>query len=130
MTKEQIIKKAWEKFEKVKYNENCGFAISYCINGVTDILEDFYGKIEFEYLEEDLIKWRPISLKGIENNNGWNTIKTIQDLPKESGTYLFTSKKQEWLNSTYDYNDVKDGPEWFLRFSHWREIVHVPNPIY
>lgn len=126
MTKEEIIKEAYgehyKEFEKFIDENGWVRHRSYCVP-----LSKYFKRSE---IQSNSMEERPIKLKVLEDNNGWHVINTVADLPKEKGTYIFTSKKQGWLRSTYDYNDVKDGPEWFLRFSHWREIVHVPNPIY
>ena len=125
MTKKEKIQEAWENFPMVNHDENDGFAISYCIDGVTDILDNPYGKIEWEALEADLIKWRPISLKGIEDNNGWIRIESEEQYDElENGEY-------EWYNinnGKYDKGDL-----WtYGIFTHYKivPIVKSDAPLY
>lgn len=126
MTKEEIIKEAygdhWDLF-KEHVDENGwvgGRKSGYSLVRYFDVAD----------LEFRVYKSRPKTLKGIEYNNGWHVINTVADLPKEKGTYLFTSKKQVWITSTFDHNDVAENTYWFLRYSHWREKTYIPNPIY
>lgn len=44
-------------------------------------------EIEHETLGNGKIRYRPKSLQGIENNNGWIKIESENDLPKEHGFY-------------------------------------------
>lgn len=107
MSKEEKIKEAWKNFPMVKYDSNSGFAISYCINGVTDILDDPYGKIEWECIESDLIKWRPLELKGIETNNGWIKIESEEDIPTEERLYWLSSDKGWIKDSLFPLSSIK-----------------------
>ncbi|SNB26555.1 hypothetical protein NO004_40068 [Flavobacterium psychrophilum] len=123
MTKKEIIIKAWEKFPTVNHDKNNGFAISYCINGVTDILDDPYGKIEYEHLEEDIIKWRPISLKGIENNNGWIKIGEDNLIHFEGDLWGVTKNKEVFFFSTDEF--IEKG-----LLTHYQPIIKPNLPLY
>lgn len=70
------------------------------------------------------ILYRPKSLKGIDNNNGWNKIYTRKDLPKKEGTYLFLVDGRE----IEQY--VEEGVSFGRLHTHWREIVPIPRPLY
>lgn len=54
--------------------------------------------IEKEDCEIDQEFWRPKSLKGIENNNGWFSIKE-HGLPKEKGNYDFLISEDYRINA-------------------------------
>jgi hypothetical protein len=134
MSKEELIKKAWKNFPMVNYDKNSGFAISYRINGVTDILDDPYGNIEWEILEADLIKWRPISLKGIENNNGWINIESESDLPKEYDFYdacCFNEKFKNDVPMFYGCN-LPDLRNYFDEelITHYRPAIKHEYPLF
>lgn len=90
-TKEQAIEEAYgEHFEKCNPDEN-GWSLS--DNSA------FYPEIEFS--PENHYYWRPKSLQGIENNNGWVKIESEEDLPKDlDGLYHLTHiDKQKFLPS-------------------------------
>lgn len=93
MTKEQKIKEEWDKLSptsQLTINPDTGFTIIYCINGISDLTENTIisaDDIEWEYKDDDFIKFRPKSLKGIENNNGWIKIESEEDLPREDIMY-------------------------------------------
>jgi hypothetical protein len=42
----------------------------------------------------DCFNWRPKSLDGIENNNGWIKIESKDDLPKKGKYWGFTKDKK------------------------------------
>ena len=70
------------------------------------------------------VLYRPLSLKGIDDNNGWVRIFTRSDLPLRDGMYIFLV-------------DGRQVPQWFdedVSFSklhtHWREMVEIPSPLY
>lgn len=44
----------------------------------------FFERLIFNRLTESI---RPVSLKGLEENNGWTKINTADDLPKFKGMY-------------------------------------------
>lgn len=71
----------------------------------------------------DLV-YRPKSLRGIENNNGWNSIFSISDYPKIAGNYLFLvdgRNVEQWY---------EDGVRFAKSHTHWREIENIPQPLF
>lgn len=72
---------------------------------------------------------RPESLSGIENNNGWNKIKYIQDLPKSKDkTFVFIDKLSDEF--VWHGEDVLDNEFYFMRYTHWKiKEKHLP-PLY
>lgn len=79
--------------------------------------------------------YRPKSLSGIENNNGWISIESVDDLPKEEGQY-FVYSKVDW--HPYFRIDVFSGRlsnsihhvTGKPIFSHYQPIEKPKPPIY
>lgn len=88
MTKGEKIHQEWKNLipnDKINYCLSTGWCVSYCVNGINDVISEFptvEDKIEFESCSYDILKWRPKTLQGIENNNGWICINSEDDLPK------------------------------------------------
>jgi hypothetical protein len=131
MTKQELIKQEWKCISNVKYDKNNGWAISYCVNGTDDFDEDILDKIEFEYLEDDLIKWRPKSLKGICDNNGWVKIESEEDLPKESGLFWIVEDGHV-INEPCNYH--KSTRRWVIKCeqypTHYQPITKPLEPLH
>jgi hypothetical protein len=127
MTKEEKIQEAygvhWEGFNLTA--KRC--ALSH-FGFIGNILENPPKNIE---LEHKMGAFRPKSLEGIENNNGWVKIQTEEDLPKdiESRKVLFRNK--EGITTTYFSEDIIcEIPNHFLRYSHWRIKDEILDPIF
>lgn len=77
MTKQEAIKKAYGDFwEQVKeYVSENGWCNSYWNTRV------FFNADTMP--KQNPVRWRPISLNGIDNNNGWIKIESEDDLPKK-----------------------------------------------
>lgn len=77
MSKQETIIKAWMDLginTPFGVCNNTGFITSYLENGIEDVLNHHNFTIEDLDIDSDghgIISWRPKSLKGIENNNGW-----------------------------------------------------------
>ena len=92
MTRKEIIIKAWMDLNiETPFGicDKTGWVHGYFCNGIDDIIND-YGditdKIDYEIEYDGVGKFRPKSLQGIENNNGWIKIESEEDLP-ERGYY-------------------------------------------
>lgn len=90
MTKEEKIKEAYgDLWEKVKDNIDTDGFVQFKIisHGVTNKMH-YEWDFDLDYLSVETsgyspdIKWRPVSLSGIETNNGWTKIESEEDLPK------------------------------------------------
>ncbi len=134
MTKKETIIKAWIDLGiKTPFGicDNSGYFHSYFCNGLDEILEGFgikENQIDYDLDFNGVGKFRPISLKGIEDNNGWTKIESIEDLPKEKGFYLFLSGIG---HTTYGIEDVKYAPDWFAKkYTHWKLKQEFLNPLY
>ena len=78
MTRKEIIIKAWMDLNiETPFGicDKTGWVHGYFCNGIDDIIND-YGditdKIDYDIDMSGVGKFRPKSLHGIENNNGWD----------------------------------------------------------
>lgn len=62
----------------------------------------------------------PRSIQGIEDNNGWTRIETVDDLPKKNGEYVFLHRNSEDTNILHLF-PKKNGYDTACvdNFSHW-----------
>lgn len=139
MTKEEKIKEAygnhWDFF-KEKVNEN---------GWIKD--RDFWGvwpedmnKINWQTTDHENDYYdtrRPLSLKGIENNNGWITINSKLDLPIVRGYYFvimhgkktimgYNPEYQKWIGGGHYYFEPHEN----LKLTHYQPINFPNDPIY
>lgn len=129
MTKEERIKEAYG----VLYDSNkhrINFDGWFNNEGETDYLTfgDTKQLGDCEYSGEYI--FRPKSLQGIENNNGWVKIESEDDLPKEDNVGYMVCKNTDMLFNTsitkstviYLYNTGK--------ITHYQPIVKPEPPLY
>jgi hypothetical protein len=74
------------------------------------------------------IKWRPKSLSGIENNNGWTKIESEDDLPKTADRYYVKDKFREDPYIAVFEEALKE--KWLEIITHYRSIEKPKPPIY
>lgn len=81
--------------------------------------------------------WRPIQLKGIENNNGWIKIENKTDLPKEDnsdGFWVISEDHSFILNCYFDayLNNfiIIHQKEPIKKVTHYQKIMKPKPPIY
>lgn len=72
--------------------------------------------------------WLPITLQGIENNNGWIKIESESDLPKEDGAYWHYDDGMVWHNP-WDKDEIKIGYTQKL-ITHYKPITKPQPPLY
>ena len=68
MNKQEIIKEAWNGHQ-ANYNIETGWVFTYTSNGIDDFPKEMQENFDIEYVEQDIMRYRPKSLQGIENNN-------------------------------------------------------------
>lgn len=127
MTKQEKIQESYgEYWQTVKdhIDENgWDIRLKYSVNYKT---QDYIVKGHGVYIT------RPISLFGIEHNNGWIKIESEDDLPKESGWYDFQVYPQRAYKPNYTYwhkGATKIG--WFVEtYTHYQPIIKRQAPIY
>lgn len=72
---------------------------------------------------------RPMSLKGIETNQGWTRIESEADLPTEAGYYNVYRSDGSISENVYKKYDIA---ELFNEgiITHYRKVEPLPIPIY
>jgi hypothetical protein len=141
MTKKETIAKHWQELVGTAPEGVCyatGWVHRYFPNGV-DYITDYYGKeiiekIDYEFDLGGLGRFRPKSLRGIEDNNGWIKIETIEDLPI-NGSYLVVHRDsgtiEKWdfgLINLLDY--LEDLVYIVEKCSHYKPIPDPLKPLY
>jgi len=124
MTKEVAIQKAYgEHWETVKdYVDINGW----CSVRKKIMFDEISVNIE---MQKDGYYWRPKILQGIENNNGWTKIESINDLPRIKDE-LIIFKYGNAYTTTWISDDIQATPNYFMRYSHWRIKYKILEPIF
>lgn len=126
----------WDKMspelQEIALSSNGWIRMRDCIKELGEEFSVYSDDLETESIEYAVFKQRPISLQGIENNNGWIMIESEEDLPTEnSGLYFVYDGKDvgiarmstimfRCLTSNEAYSDV----------THYQPIVKPEKPIY
>lgn len=127
----QAIKNAYgENWDKVKkYVTKEGWIANKYLGSSDFVLYEPFHKEG--YWDEDLKKveaqFRPAPLSGIDNNNGWIRINSVDDLPKENAIF--------WVIQN---NEIVDMENWEIALSyhnrkditHYQPITKPKPPIY
>ena len=131
--KEEAIKKAYGEYFEQLTNEAKQIAL--LNNGWLhyDLITDDRGTLlNCIEMERDIDYYRPKSLQGIENNNGWIRIESESDLPKIGEYDMSSFILYYWTNNgLYRAEDYK---RWkihydYLQVSHYRlEPIFKPKP--
>jgi hypothetical protein len=89
-----------------------------------------FGEYETRNHIDGYYEWRPIELQGIEDNNGWIKIESIDNLPEKSTLcfcynemgHIFTTKLFK-SNTNYSYVKLEN-------ITHYQPITKPEPPIY
>jgi hypothetical protein len=126
MDMQEVIKQAYgEHWDKVcEYVDDKGWCV-----GFWNICEKLNG---ISKPKSQGTKWRPKSLQGIEDNNGWIKIESKEDLPKEIEGYWYVVLKGK-VNIIELLKDDKS--KLFQSFkkdgiTHYKPIEQPKPPIY
>ena len=117
---QEAIKKAyseyWEKVKDYVYNDG------WIDNSIPKFRFGQLKNLDLEYKND--VFFRPKSLQGIENNNGWIKIESEEDLPKEYGEYYFRTTYNNMITYSgwYSSSDKK-----FYDRNHYFEIIDVTH---
>ena len=126
--KQEAIKKAYSEYwEKVKdYVDNGG----YIDNSIPKFTFGQVKNLDLEYKND--VFFRPKSLQGIENNNGWVKIESEKDLPKESGLYFGKDYEFGTDMTFFDFEtkEWEDSNGYLLNITHYQPIEKPKPPIY
>ena len=101
-------------------------------NGWIDFLEDIQ-RIMYFFHDSDNIEifkstWRPKSLQGIENNNGWIKIQSEKDLPNNETVWICANNNRVLLSSKTVLNWVLKNPD--NKITHYKPIEKPLKPLY
>jgi hypothetical protein len=124
MTKQEIIKKAFgEYWEQLKdYADENGFCDAHKTLSIFSSFKEQEIDMSGNY-------WRPLSLKGIEDNNGWLSIE-FHGLPNKEDTYWI--KDNAGITTAYFkankflYTENHEA----ITTTHYQPITKPLNPIY
>lgn len=139
MTKQEKIKEAWGvNYEIVKnYINDKGWCLDkghklFDLHKIYDNHKDYDFVFSGEWDDSEVEKYRPKSLSGIENNNGWIKIESEDDLPEKiEGLWeVVINGEQKYIELLKD-NKVRLYQE-FLRdkITHFKVIEPTKPPIY
>ena len=131
---------AKQKAIQEAYGEHWGALKNYVDeNGFIDSVYFPHGKLDVDFgrnngeLACDFLV-RPLSLQGIENNNGWIKIESEADLPKENGAYYVVRNddfhKNDIQTFIYDNCDSFSKSIWKSCVTHYQPIQKPKPPIY
>jgi len=131
MTKQEKIQEAWVEMQShiesegvPKYNDD-GWA-KYGRKQESEWFKLFEEKEWLGYLF-----YRPKSLQGIENNNGWIKIESKDDLPKEDcNIHIFKDNLTYVAFYDSDYKEFSAGIMPNIKPTHYQPIVKPQPPIY
>lgn len=85
-SKQKAIEKAYGDYYKICNPDENGWSIKR--KGIG--FEQLKKQIELEYDKpHNAYAFRPKSISGIENNNGWNKIESEDDLPKDTSVFYW-----------------------------------------
>ena len=129
--KQKVIKNAYgEYWEKVKdYVDENGFINTYSTKISPHSLKYSWVDIEVskKWIDDkigDTICFRPKSLQGIENNNGWIKIESEEQRFPDEDLWIcnFNGNKQPFIHDAYDFI-----PE---RYTHYQPIEKPKPPLF
>ena len=122
--KQEAIKKAYSEYwEKVKdYVDNDG----YIDNSIPKFTFGQLKNLDLEYKND--VFFRPKSLQGIDNNNGWIKIESEADLPNNEKVWICANNNKVLLS-------LKTVLNWILKnhdnkITHYQPIEKPKPPIY
>ena len=122
--KQEAIKNAYvEYWENVKdYVDNDGWID----NSIPKFTFGQLKNLDLEYKND--VFFRPKSLQGIENNNGWVKIESETDLPKNKNVWICTSNNRVLISSKAALNWILKNPD--NKITHYQPIEKPKPPIY
>lgn len=131
--KQEAIKKAYGKYwETVKnYVDENGYLDKQVFSNYKGITYEEISPILF--LHNTLTTCIPLSLQGIENNNGWIRIESEADLPKKNDTYFTKTRHDDIVRIEIIATENLDskGLEWYKNhYTHYQPIEKPKLPIY
>ncbi len=133
LSKQKIIKDVWgELYEK--YKDRISLIDGYIHHRSNKVYDECKSLFEISFHPHYVSIFRPESLKGIEDNNGWIKIENEEDLPKDSAYYWIITNSnnihlteyevdfKQFFTKDYAYNDYE--------ITHYQPIEKPKPPIY
>ena len=130
MTKQEAIKEAYgEYWEQVKvFVDENGWVFFSDDENILRLNFQQKDNISTEKTDVESWKWRPKSLQGIENNNGWIKIESEKDLPEGLGVHFVANLRDVRVHPATSYQ-VKE--LYKVNFAtHYQPIEKRKPPIY
>lgn len=91
--------------------------------------QDFVRKSIDTKIIKGSFLWRPKSLSGLEDNNGWIKFEIDKDLPN-SGSYFVVYKTGELSSFYLDKKHFNNDHYWIDNITHYQPITIPKPPIY
>jgi len=100
-------------------------------NGWCYLFPTIKGELDFENTGRDNVCYRPKSLQGIENNNGWIKLNTQSDLKHKMIDCYFMSNDELINGEIYNY-DFYYGNKYFnfSEVTHYKPIAKPKLPLF
>lgn len=126
MTKEEKIQEEYGEHWKL-FNGSAKQCALKNDGWINPILEHPPKNLELEF--GDKFIFRPKSLQGIEDNNGWTKIESKEDLLKENWTNCRVISRENGVEYLYHFS-IEISDYWLKNFSHYRKIEDFKNPLF
>lgn len=126
MNKKEFIEHAWGtgwEFIKDHIDKNGWVDCSLCGDPAHFNLAN-----NMEYKSEGITYCRPSILEGIEDNNGWNKVDTIGDLPTTDAKFFWVLLKDDLKNAKL-VSDEAFYEAW-EEVAYWQKITAMKHPLY
>jgi len=122
MTKEEKIQEEWgEDFNKIINSD--GWMLYDNQSDIRDLVKN--SKFDFKKNEVSRnVFFRPKSLQGIENNNGWIKIESEEDLPKENCDVWCIIKNSDVHYRRFQVNMSR----WWTEYIKYYQPIQKPKP--
>lgn len=138
MTKKETIIKHWADLNIDAPFGICnetGWYLGFFCNGVDDIIElygnDIVDFIVYKFDPDGLGKFRPKSLRGIEDNNGWIKIERVEDLPTNGSYKVILRDSGAITTLDFTLQQIFNDLLYIVQlYSHYKPIEEEKKPLY
>ncbi len=128
LSKQKKIKDVWgELYEK--YKDRISLIDGYIHHRSNKVYDECKSLFEISFHPHYVSIFRPKSLKGIEDNNGWIKIDNEEDLPKKKCDLLVYPEFENQFVFHF-YNDKKCKEVLMQNHTHYQPIEKPKPPIY
>lgn len=130
MTKQEAIRQVYGFLSEIIDNDGWAY---YGVDKNSEYGIEPFGEYETRNNKDGYYEWRPKSLQGIENNNGWIKIKTKSDLPKtrdKDDVFILDCDGRIVIGCTMLLSDKEIRNFWLATVTHYKPIIKPQLPIY